>query len=1286
MPKNVKKIEFYSEVGVGVRHFSSELRLADIALIGGFRMQGASFEDFAGFNFGRADINGDGLSDLIVCADGYDGGGLLAGGAFVIYGRAADVTANIDFAHLSPSDGFVIQGEFAYDLASRSIAGVGDLNGDGIADMLIGAFKNDENGHDSGAAYVIYGQTKQFPSVIDLYDLPADVGIKIVGEAAEDYAGFWVASAGDVNADGRPDIIMGSPNSNTGGQHAGAAYVIFGRETNFPGKIELNTLDPRTGFRISGAQAGDAAGFGVADAGDLNGDGISDLIVGAPQTGTSGSGTAYVIYGRAGIGDIHLDQLSATQGFVIHGEASGDMAGFNVAGTGDVNGDGIADFIVGATLNDSGGYDAGAAYVVFGRKGGFDGSLNLADLDGTNGFKIEGARAGDQNGVCVVGAGDVNGDGYKDVLVGAWYSAVDGTGMSAAHLLFGHAGGFAPVVDLDRLDPRDGIRIVSEATGDTTGRALTGAGDMNGDGYDDIAIGSPGNAAGGSQAGAAYVIYGRADNHAPTGASKRVAGIEDGEYQFTPDDFVFVDVDGDALADLTIETMVERGKLMLRGLHGASDTAVAVGQVITAADIRAGLFYYVGDQDASGQDYAHFNFRVRDDGGVVASGRDVAVTASTITIDLAADLTDAIDRVYGTAAADRLTGHGSQTELYGLAGDDVYIVIDQGQRAIEAAGEGLDTILTSVSYALDDNSEVERLLAADSTSTNPLLLQGNRFDNVIRGNAGANGLVGGEGANVLDGLTGDDTYVVSSAADRIIEARSDGYDTVYAKVDYTLTPGAYVEVLTAYDRAETMALNLRGNELDNLILGTNGSNILDGGGGRDTMYGYGGDDIFYVDSADDLPVELAGEGFDTIVTSVSYVMPQGMEFEILRTIDPTATIAINLTGNKIPNIIIGNAGANIIDGLGGGDDMRGLKGDDTYIIRRTNDRITELRDQGDDTASTLVDYTLLEGCYVETLRAHDPLSTTPLRLTGNALANTIIGNAGDNGLIGGGGADVLRGLGGDDTYIVETADTRVLERVGDGVDTVYTTVSYHLETGSEIEILTVYDRSTTIALRLDGNEFSNVIYGNAGNNSLIGGGGDDTLYGMAGDDSYIVDSAGDKVVEAAGNGYDTVYTTVSYALSSDTDVEVLSVYDRSTFDAIDLSGSATVNIIYGNNGANRIDGDLGNDILYGNGGADTFVFAAELRSDNVDTIVDFSSGADHLALARSVFTGIDAGVLSAGNLCVGAQAQDADDRIIYNPETGALSYDADGSGAGQAIQFAWLTPHMTLAASDIYLF
>lgn len=1361
------------DLPLNARHFSPVMNLADIASLGGFRMQGAAVDDFAGFNFGTVDINGDGFSDLIVCADGFDGGGLLAGGAFVIYGKADGIPSQIDFGNLAQADGFVVQGEYAFDLASRMIAGVGDVNGDGIEDMVVGAFKNDEGGTDAGAAYIIYGQAALFPSVIDLYGLGPERGIKIVGEAAGDYMSVWIAAAGDVNGDGRDDFIVGAPQNDAGAAEAGAAYVIFGRDGNFTSPIDLATLDSATGFKITGAAAGDIAGLGVSSVGDINGDGISDLAIGAPQSQTSGAGNVYIVYGGASIGALDLAALAPAQGFVVRGAAPGDQAGYNVANAGDVNGDGIDDLILGAPTHDAGGNNAGAAYVVFGTATGRADGLDLSTLDGGDGFRIDGARGGDQMGVSVAGAGDVNGDGLADLLVGGWTNSVNGTGASEAFLLFGKAGGFVPALSLATLDPRDGIRIRSEADGDTTGRAVYSAGDMNGDGYADIAIGSPGNSAVAPAAGTAYVLYGRPDNSAPTAIDARVVGVENVERVFSLTDFGFEDADGDELAEIQIASAVSRGRLVLRG-EAASDpvTLLGAGQSVSAAAIAAGRLVFVGDAFESGPAYASFAYTVRDDGGTVASGRDVSSNTATMTIALNADSTNAQDIVLGTTGDDVLSSSNPNATLVGLAGNDLYLVSVASTLVVEVADEGQDTVRTTVSYQLAAGMSVERLEAADAAATTFLRLEGNGTGTTIVGNAGSNSLVAGSGGNnVLTGLGGDDAYIVSSTSDRVVEAVGDGNDTVYVVGDYRLNAGAEIETILSYDRDGSVDQSLAGNDFDNLILANQGNNIIDGGGGRDTMYGYRGDDTYYVDSVEDLPVELFNEGYDTVLAAVSYTLPQGMDIEVLRPVDLDSTAAINLTGNKFANLLIGNAGANILDSGGGGDVMQGLGGDDTYIVSSAVDRVIESAGQGIDTVRTLVDYAAGANS-IERIEAYSATDVTPLRLTGNALDQVIVGNAGANALIGGAGADTLQGLTGNDSYVVADARATVVEAVGEGVDTVYTLVSFGLAAGSEIEVLTAYDRDSAGAINLTGNALRQTIYGNAGANQIAGGGGGDTLYGLHGDDTYIVGDAADQVIEyagqgtdtvlagtsfslavgseievleafdatsrvglrlegngfdqrisgtagndslaggvgqdvlqglggndsyliddaraqvieAVGGGYDTVYATVSYGLSSGSHVEVLTAYDRAASAPLSLAGNEQSNVIYGNAGSNRIEGGAGNDTLFGMVGSDSFVFSTTPGAGNIDQVADFRSGTDRIELDRAVFGALEAGPLAASALVVGAQAQDADDRILYDQANGILYYDADGSGATAAVAFATIERGSALATADILVF
>ncbi|MGZ8283213.1 MAG: calcium-binding protein, partial [Allosphingosinicella sp.] len=213
-------------------------------------------------------------------------------------------------------------------------------------------------------------------------------------------------------------------------------------------------------------------------------------------------------------------------------------------------------------------------------------------------------------------------------------------------------------------------------------------------------------------------------------------------------------------------------------------------------------------------------------------------------------------------------------------------------------------------------------------------------------------------------------------------------------------------------------------------------------------------------------------------------------------------------------------------------------------------------------------------------------------------------------------------------------------------------------------------------------EFANTLYGNAGVNQLDGGGGADTLVGFGGDDYYIVDNAGDDVVEGAGGGSDFVAASTTYTLGAAARVEYLSVAGWGTTGAIDLTGNAFANTIYGNAGVNVLDGKGGNDVMVGFAGADRFAFTTALGGSNVDAVADFEAGIDKIALDDAVFTGLGLGALPAGAFRTGATAQDADDRILYDPATGALYFDADGAGGAAAVQFASLSTGLGLGAGD----
>ncbi|MGZ8285370.1 MAG: FG-GAP-like repeat-containing protein [Allosphingosinicella sp.] len=858
--------------------------------------------------------------------------------------------------------GLALRGIGDYAQLGLSVSAAGDVDNDGVDDFMVAAAYSGD-GLEAGGAYLIFGKSGGL-GPLDLGSLSASDGIFLKGTSNNSINGEAISSAGDVNGDGYDDILIADPRFDN---YKGQTYLVFGKAGGFADS-DLAGLDPADGFVITSNLSQAWTGVALSSAGDINHDGYDDIIVG------SSNHQAWVILGKAsGLATMALNPFDPANGFLVQGNGSSDFVGNGAAGLGDFNGDGIDDFAIGA-------FGANRAYVIFGKAAGFT-AVDVTSLTAADGFVIPGGHPFDQVGYAMTAAGDVNGDGLQDMILG--------TNQGKAYVVLGRAGG-AFTIDVNNLGT--GGFVIQGAT---VGQWASGAGDVNGDGYDDLIVGAPGDARGGG----AFVVYGKAN---PSGTVSTDALADSAGYFLQGEEYddragahvsSAGDVNDDGFDDVLVGATMD---------HGSSTYAVGAAYLVYG-EVPAGDVVKVG-----------------------------TVAAQTLAGGLGNDSLDGAagdDRLFGNGGNDLLNGGAGADWMRGGLGNDVYYVDNVGDLVVENFDGGIDELRTTLaSYSIASLINVEILTAVSDVAHD---FRGNSRNNVIIGGAGADLLrLYDGGSDIVNAGAGNDSIFfigTLTAADRV--NGGDGADTLvlqgpYGSLNLTSSitqienisllgggntnfgdPGTnlYDYVITTHDSnfAPGVQARINGSALlageDFTFDGsaeTDASFVVYGGRGKDTLTGGLGNDIFFF-------AEDRFESGDTVNGGSGY---DGMFLRGHYTIDFNAPGYTGLF-TSIENLTLTSA-----------TDERYARGGGTefdYNITLSNALVGAggvLTVSG--TILTASETMVLDGSLE---------SDGVLRLFGGKAGDTLKGG-GQNDLIHGGlGADTLAGNGGSDSFRYQEA-------------------------------------------------------------------------------------------------------------------------------------------------------------------------------------------------------------------------------------------------------------------------
>ncbi len=481
--------------------------------------------DQDGDGFASIDSDGDDCddTDAAVNPDGFDWND----------GKDNDCYGMTDSISTGQADGRWV-GTMSGALVGAAIAGAGDVDGDGKGDVLVSAVEDPDSDGD-GAAYLLLG-----PASFEQEVQAADA--RLLGAAVVSNAWPAVSAAGDLDRDGYGDILVGASGVDQGATNSGAVYMVRGPVA---GDLYLSGANAT----LNGLTGSDSVGRAVAGGKDVDGDELADFVVGAPGwgVGETGRGAVFLVTTNvSGESSIETDHVR------VNGESSNDSAGWSLALVDDTNGDGFADILVGAPYESTLAQHNGAAYVLMGPSSD---SGNLGDLA----VKLSGPSENSNAGYAVDGAGDFNGDGNGDVIVGARWDDTGGTASGTAFVVFGPFTANATLNDAD-------LKLLGEHQDDYAGHSVAGAGDLNGDGKDDVLVGAYGHDFSGQQDGAVYVVLGgNAGSFSLSAAEAVVMGEQVGQ-QAGVSVAGLGDVDGDGNDDFGLGAWYYQGASLQNGV------------------------------------------------------------------------------------------------------------------------------------------------------------------------------------------------------------------------------------------------------------------------------------------------------------------------------------------------------------------------------------------------------------------------------------------------------------------------------------------------------------------------------------------------------------------------------------------------------------------------------------------------------------------------------------------------------------------------------------------------